>query len=142
MEGQPWGGKPRLLDPGQPTSRCWQKAASAAHISASPQATAWAVVSATSLTTGCTSALPTGNLFRKAHGSTETQKQESRSPTRKCLLLLMKCCCFPCDPALSVCGRLAVASAQRWMQKPPVNGPGNGSSRGSCLPSLAGCCAT
>lgn len=107
MEGQSWRTKPQLPAPGQPTSTCWQRAASAAHSSASPSATARAIVSATSQTTGCTSALPTGNLLCKVCGSTKLKNGRSGSPARKRLLLLMKCRRFLCDPMLSVCGRLS-----------------------------------
>lgn len=85
---------------------------------------------------------PLGNLFCEARGNVETQKQESRSPTRMCLLLPMECSCLPHDPTLSVWGRLAAAGTQRWVQESPANGPGNGSSGGSCIPSPARCCAT
>lgn len=105
MEGQSWRSKPQLPAPGQPTSTCWQRAASAAHSSASLSTTA--IVLATSQTTGCTLALPTGNLLCKVCGSTKLKDGRSRSPARKCLLLLMKRRHFLCDLMLSVCGRLS-----------------------------------
>lgn len=90
---------------------------------------------------GYTIALPTGNLFCKACGSMETQKQESRSPTRKRLLLLVKCYCFLCDPTLSVYNRLAVVGTQRCVQESPTNSPRDSSHRGIYLLSLAKRCS-
>lgn len=96
MEGQSWGREPQLPDPASPLARAGKRAASTAHISASLQATMWAVVSATSLTTGSVLALPTGNLFCKARGSTETQKQESKSTTRKWFFVADEVLCVFC----------------------------------------------
>lgn len=87
IEGQSWRGKAHQPDPSQPT-------APAAHTRASPRATPWAVVSATSLTTGCT-----GNLLCKAHGRAETEKQENCLLIRKHLLGLL-----PAWPRLAVTG--------------------------------------
>lgn len=96
------------------------------HTGASPRATLWAVVSATSLTTGCT-----GNLFCKAPGSIETQKQESRLPMRKCSLLLLRGCCFQRDPGLAVMGSSGVQ--QEVGARAPCKRPGSSSSGRSCL---------
>lgn len=88
----------------------------------SEHATPWAVVSATSLTSGCT-----GNLFCKAHGSTETQNQESSSAMRKCLLL-------PASPGLAGTGCVPRGAARAPCQQPQELPPASQAVQHHCPP--------